>query len=561
MPTFKYSGVVRFCVENARCSVLWTAGFGLVAGLLSAAGLAVITQALADTSRWHTALAAAFIVILVGKIASGALADVLLARFVQATIYALSLDMAAQILRSSYRAVEQRGSARIHATLTDDVHAISQAAHCLPSLIINTALLAGGAAYLAWLSRAMFLVLSALGVLGAVAFAAVHRKSSLDLREARQARSVLFECFRTLTEGLKELLMNGKRREQFLDEEMQGAADAHRIRNIAAARRYTVAEAWADGVIQMLIAAVLFAVPLFLPTSAQERTGYVLAVLYMSTPLWMIVSQLPVLARGNVALEKIEELAAFLRINDHTSQASQACAQRGPIQLTFNEVTFRYGGDAHREHRFAFGPANFTLATGEVVFVIGGNGSGKSTFVKLLAGLYAPEGGEIRIAGHPVSDPCTAGYRELFSVVFADCFIFARLPDIHSPLSRSRAEHYLHLLDLHRDVAIEGDRFSTTLLSQGQRKRLALLTAYMEDRPFYVFDEWAAEQDPAFKQLFYSKLLTDLRDRGKGVVVVTHDDRYFHVADRIVRLDDGQLLEQPASGQSSVQPRSHVAWH
>jgi putative pyoverdin transport system ATP-binding/permease protein len=547
----KYSGVVRFCLENARRSVLWTACFGLAAGLLSAAALAVITQALA-ASGLHAALVVAFVVLSVGKIASGAVAEVLLAKFVHATTYALSMDLAAQLLRSSYPAIEQRGSAQVHATLTDDVHAISQAAHCLPSLIINTALLAGGAVYLAWLSPAMFLVLSVLSLVGAAAYATMHGKSSIDLRAARQSRSVLFESFRTLTEGLKELLMNRDRRERFLDDEMRTAADVHRNRNIAAARRYTIADAWADGAIQVLIATVLFAVPLFLSTTAQERTGYVLAVLYMSGPLWMIVNQLPVLARGNVALEKIEELGAFLRSNDQTPQHYEATPQPGTVQLTLSGIKFTYSDHAHRERRFAFGPADFSLSTGEVVFVIGGNGSGKSTFVKLLVGLYAPEAGEIRIAGHRVPDSCAPWYREHFSVIFADCYIFRRLSGIHSPIARSRAEHYLHLLDLHRDVTIEGERFSTTLLSQGQRKRLALLSAHLEDRPFYVFDEWAAEQDPASKQLFYSKLLTDLRERGKGVVVVTHDDRYFHVADRIVRLEDGQLVEQPANCRGAV---------
>jgi putative ATP-binding cassette transporter len=84
--------------------------------------------------------------------------------------------------------------------------------------------------------------------------------------------------------------------------------------------------------------------------------------------------------------------------------------------------------------------------------------------------------------------------------------------------------------------------FSTLALSQGQRKRLALLTAYLEDRPIYLFDEWAADQDPQFKEIFYHHLLPELRARNKTVLVITHDDRYYDVADRLIKLDYGKLV-------------------
>jgi putative pyoverdin transport system ATP-binding/permease protein len=98
-------------------------------------------------------------------------------------------------------------------------------------------------------------------------------------------------------------------------------------------------------------------------------------------------------------------------------------------------------------------------------------------------------------------------------------------------------------LQLDRKVTVADGVFSTVELSQGQRKRLALVMTYLEDRPFYVFDEWAADQDPLFKELFYTVLLCDLKSRGKTVVVITHDDHYYHVADRCVRLEDGRIVE------------------
>jgi putative ATP-binding cassette transporter len=150
-----------------------------------------------------------------------------------------------------------------------------------------------------------------------------------------------------------------------------------------------------------------------------------------------------------------------------------------------------------------------------------------------------------------VFDRTREWYREHFSVVFADCFVFDRLLGLDAPGLDQAAARYLQLLQLDQQVSMRQGEFSTTALSQGQRKRLALLTALLEDRAFYVFDEWAAEQDPQYKDVFYSKLLPDLRQRGKGVVVITHDDRYFHLSDRIVKLEDGraQPPEVPAAGR------------
>lgn len=102
-------------------------------------------------------------------------------------------------------------------------------------------------------------------------------------------------------------------------------------------------------------------------------------------------------------------------------------------------------------------------------------------------------------------------------------------------------------MQLSHKVKIEQGRLSTIDLSQGQRKRLALLTAYLEERPIYVFDEWAADQDPYFKNIFYLELLPQLKARNKTVFVISHDDRYYDIADRLIKLDEGQVVEDSQS--------------
>jgi putative ATP-binding cassette transporter len=199
----------------------------------------------------------------------------------------------------------------------------------------------------------------------------------------------------------------------------------------------------------------------------------------------------------------------------------------------------------HREQQdesFTLGPVDLEFRPGELVFITGGNGSGKTTLLKLITALYVPEVGEIRMDGEPISDKNVDAFRQQFSVVFSDFHLFESILGIDKPELDAKALHYLKQLHLENKVRYNDGNFSTTALSQGQRKRLALLTAYLEDRSIYIFDEWAADQDPHFKQIFYYELLPALKARGKTVLVITHDDRYFRIADRLIKLENGKLI-------------------
>ena len=211
-------------------------------------------------------------------------------------------------------------------------------------------------------------------------------------------------------------------------------------------------------------------------------------------------------------------------------------------QIELAGVTHAYHRDGQADG-FLLGPVDMTVHPGEIVFIIGGNGSGKTTLAKLITGLYMPEEGEIRLDGRPVTAENCEGYRQLFSAVFDDATIFESLWGLGAADLDERAREYLGQLELDHVVTVSNGVFSTTHLSRGQRKRLALLTAYLEDRPIYLFDEWAADQDPTFRKVFYLRLLPELKRRGKAVVAITHDDRYFANADRVVKLEEGKVVE------------------
>jgi len=226
--------------------------------------------------------------------------------------------------------------------------------------------------------------------------------------------------------------------------------------------------------------------------------------------------------------------------------ATEICAiDQNEAEITFENLEMvNVMHSYHREtedNHFTLGPINLRFRPGELVFLVGGNGSGKSTLAKIITGLYVPESGEIRLDGKTVTDKNRDDFRQLFSAVFVDFYLFENLLGINARNVDEQAKTYLEQLHLSHKVKVKDGVLSTTAVSQGQRKRLALLTAYLEDRAFYLFDEWAADQDPLFKDVFYTQLLPELKARGKTVLVISHDDKYFYVADRIIKLDYGKL--------------------
>jgi putative ATP-binding cassette transporter len=310
--------------------------------------------------------------------------------------------------------------------------------------------------------------------------------------------------------------------------------------HMASTLRFVIAHGWTHLFLVLLVGLVLLGMPALQEMRAETLTGYVLTIFYLMGPLREIMNSIPIFSRANISLQKVEQLdlAPVTRGEAMAPRASVRAWQ----QLELRGGVFTYD---HQEGdgNFSLGPIDITLHPGDLVFVVGGNGSGKSTLAKLLTGLYPLEAGELRLDGQLITDENREWYSEHFSVVFSDFYVFESLLGLVSPGLDAQAKDYLVQLQLDHKVEVHNGVLSTTALSQGQRKRLALLTAYLEDRPIYIFDEWAADQDPEFKELFYVQLLPELKARGKAVLVISHDDRYFHLADRALKLEYGKPVD------------------
>jgi|SRR5271166_3788261 len=474
-------------------------------------------------------------------------ADILISLTAQQAVFDLQMRLPRKIAGAPLRFLEDHGAHRLLAVLTQDLQVFGFALLTLPTTCLNLTIFAGGLIYLGWLSR--MVLVTALGVifLCLVIYRFPASKAANSLRLSRQATDALYQHLRSLLGGAKELKLHQRRRKAFLSQVLQSATSAIRAHNVSGMTASTAATAWAQTSGFVLIGALLLAIPL-IKLDPHERIGYTLALVFMMATLQGFLSRDAQrdYRRAAIALQNIEDLERNLTaLHSEPDSGLQEDSKNEFSRLELCDVTFAY----HRTgelHDFVVGPVSLTLVPGEIVFLVGGNGSGKTTLAKLFAGLYFPASGQVYLNDELVTDSNREHYRQHFSAVFADFHIFDRLLGLESAQLDERAKTYLAQLELDHVVEVKDGILSTTKLSQGQRKRLALLTAYIEDRPVYVFDEWAADQDPSFKRTFYYSFLPELKAKGKAVLVISHDDRFYGVADRLIRLDCGSVVEVPA---------------
>lgn len=532
--------LVAFLLRSSPGTVSLAVLSGVVAGISNTGLLIIINSVLSQVGTPRNTLAWSFALLCLAMLFSRGASWIFLIRLAHRVTFKLRLDLSARILAAPLHHLEKLGAARLLATLTDDVAVIANALTATPVLCVHVVVVVTCLAYLGWLSWPVLLGVFGFLAFGALCYQLPLRRALRYLSASRHELDTLLKHFRALIEGAKELKLHRTRREAFFRDQLEATALSFRRQASAGDAVYAFTASFGHLLIFILIGLLLFALPALQPTEASTMIGYSLVILYLLPPLEVIMHALPTLGRANVALQKIEAMGLSLAAQTVESPSGgRPPGVAGYESLELEGVTHAYRGED--EDGFTLGPVDLGFRPGELVFLVGGNGSGKTTLAKLLTGLYAPAGGTVRLNGEAITDETREEYRQLFSAVFSDFYLFESLLGLTAAALDEQAREYLRRLQLDRKVRVEDGALSTTDLSHGQRKRLALLTAYLEDRPFYVFDEWAADQDPLFKEIFYLRLLPELKARGKTVLVISHDDRYFHVADRILKLNYGKM--------------------
>ncbi len=536
-----FSAMVRFSSRTSFVRLNLALVFAASAlGGLASTGLVALINATLHSEAPRNVLLAGFVGLCVVLPVARFLSTLLLVRQVQDFLYNLRLELSRRILAAPLRRLEEVSPPRLLAMLTDDVDAITDAVSSLPLLSLHLTVVLGCLGYLTYLSPKLLLLIVAFIVVGVISYQLPLLRANRHFRALREEWDHMFAHYRGLTQGTKELKIHAARRQAFVQERIQRSAAAVREHNIAGMRIYAAANSWGQMLFFIAIGLILFGAPQFLPVDSRTASGYALAILFMATPLDVIMNLLPQFGRAVVALRNIDQNGLSLKAERPEAAPAPAVAKPAWSSLELAGVTHSYQHERDEEI-FTLGPIHFSARPGDLIFIVGGNGSGKTTFAKLLSGLYEPESGAILLDGKKVDAEGVEDYRQSFSIVFSDFFLFDSLLGLSASDLEDKAKGYLAQLQLDRKVNLAGMDLSTLDLSPGQRKRLALLTAYLEDRPIYLFDEWAADQDPYFKEIFYLQLLPELKARGKTVFVISHDDRYYHVADRILKLNYGQI--------------------
>jgi len=533
--------IFSLILKRSRGLLLTSVFVGVLSGACGTALIGLVNHALDREAPAATAvLGWVFLGLCVLRLATSVLSQHFFHRLSQNVAFDLRTNLSRQVLKSPLRKLEQEGPSRILAALTNDVTVLVGTFVAVPALIIDFTIVVGCLAYMGWLSLPLFGTFLLFVVLGVVSYRLPLLWGHSWFVVHRRRHDTLYEHFDAVTRGTKELKLHYGRRRKFLDEDLTGTARQLRGSAIAAGMIFGAAATWGQLLLLVFIGLTIFVLEGVMNLGLGVVQSSVFLIFFMNGALRNLVLAVPRLSRAIVSARNVESLGLSFEQQDLESPPREPAPSTWR-RLELAGITHTYFHEADGSH-FDLGPIDLTVEPGELVFIVGGNGSGKTTLAKLVTGLYTPEAGEIRIDGEVVGEEGLEEYRQLFSTVFWDFHLFRELPGLDRSAIEEHGLFYLEKLRLEKKVEIHDGELSTTALSQGQMKRLALLVAYLEDRPIYLFDEWAADQDPTFKDVFYRQLLPELRVRGKTVLVISHDDRYFDVADRIVKLENGKIV-------------------
>lgn len=525
-----------------------------IAGMSNAAVLAIINTAAEHPSRNEPNFqyAALFAITICVYIAAQRYIMVVSNKEIETILHNIRVRLANMIRQCDLLAMEKIGRSEIYASITKETQTISQAATVLAVGAQSAILIFFSSLYIAYISLTAFIV----GAIFISIAVSIHFRKRQELSEnlhrTTASENKLFDTLTDMLNGFKEVKMNSARSAD-LFKDIESISLSTSNLKVHTQSQQSNQFIFSQATFFMLLATIVFIVPRLSSISDESVVLLTTSILFLIGPISNLVGTIPVLAIANTAAENIFALESAL--SPHIRPAIESSEDISHFdEIRFDKVIFQYPSSPGASP-FTVGPLDLTIKAHEVLFVVGGNGSGKSTFVRLLTALYYPTSGTIWIDRVPLDETRYDKYRRQFSVIFSDYHLFKRLYGLRKVDKRKANK-------LFRDMEIEGKtrlmdgEFETIDLSAGQKKRLALLVSLLEDKPIYVFDEWAADQDPMFRRKFYEQILQALKRKGKTIVAITHDEKYFGVADRILKMEEGRFIEigaNPAGSRQTIE--------
>ncbi|MEM9453153.1 MAG: ATP-binding cassette domain-containing protein [Myxococcota bacterium] len=506
------------------------------AAILAAADLLLLHSITAEDLN----LAGRLVQFVIGMLLSRLHLDKLLARGTDAfcaRVEQLRERVVDRIRRLDLHSIEQLGPQEIVVRLTSDAELVQSFAISFTLMTRSIAMAIIVTMYA--LATSVLLSVIVLPTIVVLAILIAARKSAARAAAARIAslKSILYGRVSLLVTAFKQIVGHPPRGDAIARELHQCAAQMGQER-IAIRKTLSKSILLQRFVVYGIIGFVGFGLRLLYPASTSVVASTILILTYATYAITTTASSIPEMLNAGVALDRLEQLDA--EIGARARAANQGNDQTPSPFASLELRGLSYAHEAEGLDRFVVGPIDLTLRAGELVFMTGDNGSGKSTLIHLLAGLYLPRSGAVYVNGER-TETTARSYRDQFCYVPVSAPIFNQLYGAEDA-DPTKVNALLERLELAGSISFASGRFSTVELSTGQRKRLAMVAALMRDRPVFIFDEWAADQDPRFVRIFYEQILPELRQQGRLVIAVSHDDHYFDRADRIIALREGEII-------------------
>jgi len=524
-----------------------------VGGISNASILAAINTGVQDTSSGHPPglwAASLFLIALLLFMRAQQFVTITATAEIEAIIHKLRVRLMDLIRRSELLEIDKIGRSRIVAAVTSDTAVLTQASNMLCFTVQGAVLIFFVGLYVAYLSIVAFLLTVVIVSGAATIFHYKNRRLSEQKGESAAWERRLFDRLTDFLDGFKEVRLNAARSEDLFNDAMEVSKTAANIKIRTQAETFKMIVT-SQISMYILLGAVVFVAPNLSDTlGGASIAKTTTALLFVVGACFGLVQSIPILLNANASADRIDRLVQALQTTLVIDQRRAIVAPKRFERIEVRNIEFRYT-DKFSDTVFKIGPIDFTLQSGELVFITGGNGSGKSTFLRVFSGLYPPDSGEILLDGGPVTDANRDEYRGLMSAIFFDYHLFQRLygiPDA-DPAEVGQLLTQFRLAD---KTSLTNGEFRTLDLSGGQRRRLALIVSLLEKRPIMLLDEWTAEQDPEFRRKFYDELLPELMQAGATIVVITHDDRYLdelHLPARRIKMDEGRIVEQRSMGE------------
>ncbi|MDA9993681.1 cyclic peptide export ABC transporter [Burkholderiales bacterium] len=458
----------------------------------------------------------------------------------QRLIHRFVLRMMKRILTTDMLSFEKIGASVLLNSVARDAQTV---ATCIPLLISATSSLFVSAfliLYTAIMSITAFSVLLVSTIIVLIATTRTLKRSHKKMTEAYKIELKMRALLESILHGYQEVKVNRKRSSELTRDLVQTSRETVLARTsalITIVQQFTFLQAS----FYVLIGLMIFIVPIISADFSEDVIIVATTTLFLAGALASTINCFPAIMTANASAGQL------LAINDTLGQSkddnvSLQSEEMRATKIELKDVYFSYRSDKKIDHKsFSIGPISYTFSKGKIYFVKGANGSGKTTLIKLLLGLYIPDAGTISINDIPVTTKNRGSYRESFSVVFSNFYLFKKLYGIDA--QQETIDELIKYLELDAKVSVDEKLFSELNLSTGQKKRIALVVALLEGNDFIVLDEWAADQDPVFRKKFYTVILPRLKAEGKTIIALTHDDAYFDAADHIINLDEGRVVD------------------